>query len=147
MKTLFIYDNAEEYAKQTFTTLEQAKIRCDHYKKLQEQQHQAKKCPKCGQHTLEFETGCYEEGYGDYIYCENEKVEKVIDEDGEEFYKECDFTSKVTKNFEPIHHWWDFDEVLAFSIDIERDGKEEIEKQIGCTWTQFVENANKELIA
>lgn len=40
--------------------------------------YNAKKCPKCGSRSLCFESGSYEEGYGDYIYCDNENCEETF---------------------------------------------------------------------
>lgn len=141
-----IYNNPKQYAETTFMTLEQAKVRCNYYNKLEKLIYEAKKCPKCGEHTLEIESGCYEEGYSDYVYCGNDNI-KTVDGDGEDFFDECDFTSDVRKEFEPISHWYDFDVVLAFSIDIKKDGLLVTEKNIGCSWNEFVEKENKELIA
>jgi hypothetical protein len=138
-------DNPKEYAKQTHISLEQAEIRCKYFKELKEKIHAARKCPKCGEHTLAIEGGSYEEGIQSYVYCENDKI-PTIDEEGDEYMEECDFTSDVTKEFEPISHWYDFDVVLMFSIDIDRDGIKAIEKQIGCTWSDFVENDTKDLL-
>lgn len=145
VKKLSIYDDAKKYAKETFMTIEQAEVRCIYFKKMQEERHLAKICPKCGKQTLEIESGSYEEGISPYVYCENEEGEKVIDKDGNEFFNECDFTSDVTKEYTAINHWYDFDEILSFSIEVEREGLKKIEKQIGCTWNEFVENANREI--
>ena len=86
-----IYENEKEYAEKTFMTLEQAKLRCEFYKKLNQEINDARKCPKCHQDTLEIESG--EEGQSEYVYCESEIIK--IDEDGEEYSDECDFTSDV----------------------------------------------------
>lgn len=139
-----IYNNPEVYAKKTLMTTEQAIIRCEHFKKLQQVMYEAKKCPKCRQHTLEIEGGSYEEGTQDYVYCENDKV-TVNDEDGEEYLTDCDFTSDVEKEFEPISHWYDFDVVLAFSDNLERDGKDKAEIYIGSSWEEFVNASNEKL--
>lgn len=141
-----IYNNIEEYAKQTFMTTEQATIRCAHFKELEQKTHEAKKCPKCGKHMLAIETGSYEEGTHDYVYCENEQV-LVVDEDGDECFTDCDFTSDVETEYEPIWHWYDFDEVLAFSIELETEYKKEVETHIGSSWLEFVEASNKKLVS
>jgi hypothetical protein len=138
-------DNAKEYAEKTYITLEQAKIRCQYFIKLKAKIYEAKKCPKCGEHTLEIESGSYEEGYSSYVYCENDKI-PTVDEDGDEYMEECDFTSDVTKEFEPISHWFDFDVVLMFSINIESDGIKAVEEQIGCSWSEFVEKDTNDLL-
>lgn len=137
-----IYDNPQEYAKKTFITLEQAVLRCQHFKKLKKEIQEAKKCPKCGAYTLEFESGCYEEGYGDFIYCTNEISD--VDEDGEEVFVECGFTSSLTEQFQPLVHWYDFDIILMFSNDIEERGMDKVEKEIGCSWPEFVDKITKE---
>lgn len=139
-----IYNNTEEYAKQTFMSLEQSEIRCKYFRKIQQKMHESKRCSKCGQHTLEIESGSYEEGTQDFVYCENDKV-SVIDEYGEKYLTDCDFTSDVDKEYEPVNHWYDFDEVLAFSIDFESNGKEMVEKHIGCSWDEFINESNKKL--
>lgn len=118
-------------------SLEQAEKRCEHFKKLKEQIYQAKKCPKCGEHTLEIEGGSYEEGIKPYVYCENNKV-KVFD-GVEEYEDDCDFSSKITKEFEFLNSYCDFDVALAFVVDIQRDGFERTEKNIGCSWNEFIE--------
>lgn len=139
-----IYNDPKEYAQKTFTTTEQAEIRCKYFNELQAIIHEAKKCPKCNQHTLEIEGGSYEEGTHDFVYCENDKF-TVLDEDDEEYLTDCGFISAVEKKYEPINHWYDFDEVLAFSIDIEKSGKDKVENIIGCTWNEFVNSSNEKL--
>lgn len=139
-------DNSKEYAEKTLISLEQAEIRCEYFRKIKEKMYEAKKCPKCGEHTLEIEGGSYEEGINSYVYCENDKI-IVIDEDGEEYETECDFTSDITKEFEPISDWYDFDVVLMFSLDIDSDGIKAVEEQIGCSWTEFVEKDTMDLIS
>lgn len=141
-----IYNNSEEYAKRTFMSLEQAEIRCEYFRKLQQKMYESKKCPKCGQHTLEIEGGSYEEGTKDYVYCENDKVSE-IDEDGEKYLADCDYTSDVDKEHEPISQWYDFDEVLALVIDFDRNDKKEVEEHIGCSWDKFIDTSNKKLTA
>jgi carboxypeptidase C (cathepsin A) len=141
-----LYDHPKEYAKETFMSLDQAEIRCRHYKKMQEKRHKAKKCPTCGKHTLQIEDGSYEEGITAYVYCENDEV-PYVDEEGDTCFTDCEFTSEITEQYEPISHWYDFDEVLAFSMEVEEEGIKKIEERIGCTWTEFVEGSNKELTA
>ncbi|ALP36813.1 hypothetical protein ASL14_12210 [Paenibacillus sp. IHB B 3084] len=57
-----IYDNPEKFAKDLKISLEQAEMWCKNQKKIQEEIEQARLCPKCGKHTLEYEIGSYEEG-------------------------------------------------------------------------------------
>lgn len=139
-----LYNDPKEYAAQTLMSLEQATIRCNHFKKLKDQIFKAKKCPQCGQHTLEIEGGSYEEGYNSFVYCENDAV-NVTDEDGEIYQTDCDFTSNVKKEYEPISHYYDFDDVLAFSIHIKKDGLASVESSMGCSWSEFVKKANEKL--
>jgi ssDNA-binding Zn-finger/Zn-ribbon topoisomerase 1 len=136
-------DDTKNYAKETFITMEQAEIRCEHFKKIHQKIQDAKKCPKCGKHTLQIELGSYEENTTDYVYCDNDEIPYI--EDGEEYFNECDFTSDVTAQFEPISHWYDFDIVSSFACNIESEGLSQIEKQIGSSWFDFVEDDNKKL--
>lgn len=124
-------------------TLEQAKKRCEYFKKLHEQIHEAKKCPKCGEHTLEVEGGSYEENIKPYIYCSNDKV-KVVDGQ-EEYEDDCDYSSEITKEYEFLNTYCDFDVILAFVVDLERDGFERTEKNIGCSWKEFIEKESKDI--
>ncbi len=144
-----IYDNPQEYANKAYITLEQAKIRCKHFKKIEEEINETRKCPKCGEYTLEFEGGSYEEGYSDFIYCTNEVRQIDEDCDGcdvcEGCFVECEFTSNVTGQFEPLSDGYNFDIVLYFSFQIKECGIEEVEKQIGGSWPQFVDRDNSTL--
>lgn len=137
-----IYLNPKRYAEVTHTTLEQAKIRCDYFRTFLEKTEVAKICPKCKASTLEFECGSYEEGYGDYIRCENDQIE-TKDEEGDVYYEECNFTSDVTEEFIPLTSWYGFDVILMFAYDIEQKGMKEFEKELGCSWTEFVDNTTK----
>lgn len=130
-----IYDNPKEYAEKTSITLEQANVRCKYYKELENKVNEARKCPECGGHTLELESGSYYEGTSDFIYCDNEE-------------NDCEFTSNVTEQFEPLLHGYDFDIVLYFGVnDIQQKDIKEVEDDIGCSWFDFVEKHNKEIIS
>lgn len=139
-----IYNDPQKYSKQTSTSIEQAELRCSLFKQIQQKVHEARKCPKCSKHTLTLEEGNYEEGYSDYIYCENDKI--VVIDDGEECTTDCGFTSEALKEFELLYHWHDFDEVLAFSLDNEDRGIE-AERKLGCSWADFVDKSNQVLVA
>jgi hypothetical protein len=142
-----IYNDPKKYAEETHVTLKQAQIRCNHYKKIEELIHQRKKCPTCGKYTLEYEGGSYEGGIQPFIRCDNDEV-LVYDEDsGEEVFTDCKFTSDVTKEYEPLAGYFDFDEILMLSMDVERDGLEAVESMVGQSWFQFVETSNQELLA
>lgn len=136
-----IYNNPELYAKEANITLEQAEIRCTYFRKLEELNYLAKKCPSCGQHTLTFEEGSYEEGYGSYIYCDNDKL--IQTENGEEYESDCEFTSDVEKSYEAICDVRDLDVVLMFGFDMQKSDIKEFEAMVGCKWSEFVENNTK----
>lgn len=141
-----IYQSVEEYAKQTNITKEQAKIRCDYYLALQKKADEKRVCPECKQATLVHESGCSEGGYGDYIYCENDKVPYV--EDGEEGMTDCEFTTNDTGEYEEIMSYYDFDVVLAMAHDIERLKQDEMEVTVslGQNWQMFVERENQRIL-
>ncbi|MCK2000725.1 hypothetical protein MZM54_04890 [[Brevibacterium] frigoritolerans] len=138
-----LYNNPKEYAKETMMSIEQATLRCEHFKKIQQIMHEAKKCPKCGKHSLGIEGGSYEEGYSDYVYCENDEV--VVIENGEELFTDCGFTSDVKEEYEPLNHWYDFDVILSFCFQIKEEGLPETERNIGCTWDEFINKEKKQL--
>lgn len=141
-----IYQSATEYAKQTNTTEEQAKIRCDYYLALEKKAEKKRVCPDCKQPTLVYESSCSEGGYGDYIYCENDKVPYV--EDGEEGVTDCEFTANDCGEYEEIMPYTDFDVVLAMALDIERLKQDniEVEMSLGQNWHMFVEKNNQEIL-
>lgn len=124
-----IYKDPQTYAKEAYISLELATIRCAEYLPFVEAIEPAKKCPNCGEHTLAIELGSYEEGTSELVYCENEEG--------------CDFTSEVTDELEPLQHWYAFDEVLALSCDIDRDGLSTFEEQLGCSWVEYAEKIIK----
>ena len=82
--TMCAYESVETYAKFTHMSLEQAKIRYEHFIEIKKQMQESRKCPKCHKHTLAIEYGEWESGVSDWIYCENDE--------------ECDFTDDVKKN-------------------------------------------------
>lgn len=138
-----IYNNPEQYAKETHMTLAQAEVRCAHFKQLAQKMEDIRTCPKCGKNTLELEGGSYEEGIKASVYCENDEVKVVDEEDGEEYFTDCDFTSPVTKEYQALDSYYDFDIVLEFAGEINEVGITEIEKRIGSSWNDFVEKENK----
>jgi hypothetical protein len=71
-------------------------------------------CPKCGKPSLEWEMGSYEEGSDDYIYCSNYEV-PYLDEDGEQYFKDCEYVSDIKTEHEPLAHWYTFDHLLAIN--------------------------------
>lgn len=138
-----IYENPEKYAELTLTTLEQAKIRCEHFLQVEKEMHEVKKCPKCGKHTLEAESGSYEEGYGSYLRCENSEVE-TFDEESNRILDDCYYTSGITSEY-MVASEKDYDVVLAFSYELAEGKMPVLEKHIGCSWTEFVDKDNEKL--
>lgn len=141
-----IYQSVEVYAKKTNTTEEQAKIRCDYFLALQKTAEKKKVCPVCKQSTLEYESGCYEGGYGDYVYCDNDKV--PYSEDGEEGFTDCEFSTENIDEFIEITAHFDFDVVLMMAGDIAQSKKDdtEIELSLGSSWHDFVEKDNQDIL-
>jgi hypothetical protein len=129
------------YAEATFITMEQAEIRCEHFKKISQEMHEARKCPKCGKHTLAIES---EASTSDYVYCENDEI--PVNEDGEEYFTDCDYSTIATSKHKAVSHWHDFDVVLAFASNIDSEGLPGIEKQVGCSWSEFVDDDNRKLM-
>jgi len=110
-----------EYANKIgFYKLSLVKKRVKMYDKLFLMKEKAMICPECSHKSLEFEGGSYEEGYGDFIAC-----------------NQCDFTSDVETKFEPLVYGNDFDVLMWFAMDIERNGIKEVEHEIGCSWSEF----------
>lgn len=96
-----IHDNPYKYACVCNVPYELAKIAClkdRHYQK--ERRKHGPFCPKCGSKNIFYEMGSYEEGYGDYVECEN-----------------CGETYEPyeIKNVDYIIPFRDFDTVLYFS--------------------------------
>lgn len=142
-----IYDSAETYAKEIhIKDLHLAGIRANHYRNLMEQQYEARKCPKCGKHSLQFEGGSYEENTRDYIYCENgEVLEKDLD-DGTLRETDCGYATEFEDKHRILTDAETFDEVLMFSIEIEEHGKEYVESMVGKKWEVFVKEGTEELL-
>jgi hypothetical protein len=109
-----IYDDHVAYAKETRIPIRLAKIWCENQLELQKEMDAARICPKCKKNTLVLESGSYEENTSDYVYCENDEI-SVIDVDGEEYFKDCDYTAEPQKEHEPLSSWYDFDVILAMS--------------------------------
>lgn len=138
-----VYNSLEEYAAFTQMTLEQAKLRYGHFIELRKLVHESRKCPKCNMHTLELEGGEWESGISDYIYCENAEIQS-IDEEGDAYEEECDFTDDVNPQY-LFAKEADFDIVLYIACSIENEGMENIQKQLGCSWGDFIEKENAKL--
>jgi hypothetical protein len=101
----------KEYKDKTNCTEEQAKVAITYFNFINEKAIEASKCPKCSG-KLYFEGGSYEEGYGDFIACE-----------------ECDFTSDVEGIYEYLGPWYGFDPCLyAPEMFNHKSRKEEMEK-------------------
>ena len=139
-----VRDSVEGYAEKLNMTVEQAKVRLDHFASMQEGIKESKKCPKCGMYTLEIDGGEWEAGVQAFIYCENDEV-PTVDEDGEEYLESCEFTDSPKDCYifasEP-----DFDEVLMVSCSINIYDEVEVRAQLGQTWEEFVEESNKHIL-
>lgn len=134
-----IYTDYAAYARKVRITERLAKIWCDNQLKLAAEIEEAKKCPSCGKNTLEYEMGSYEENERDCIYCSNYEI-PLVDEDGEQYFGECDFVTTEIDKHEALMPWYDFDTLWAFSypenLIIANEGlqgwlkfvKEEVEK-------------------
>lgn len=109
-----IYANPYKYACQCSIPIELAKIACAkqrHFEK-EERKHRMY-CPVCGSKKVIFEGGSYEEGYGDFIECED---------CGETF--DCGEVPNV--EYANLTGWKDFDVVLFYSNTVNKeDGWEE----------------------
>ncbi|MFK7696413.1 hypothetical protein [Paenibacillus sp. HJGM_3] len=112
-----LYDDHVSYAKKTRIPVSLAKVWCANQLELQEEMDAARVCPKCGKPTLVLESGSYEEGTQDYVYCANDEIQ-AVDVDGEEYFEECDYTADPEKKHEPLSTWYDFDVIWAFSCGL-----------------------------
>lgn len=140
-----IYESAEKYAEHLNMSLEQATIRLEYFSKVKEEMKETRKCPKCKQYTLAVEGGEWESGISDWIYCENDKIE-MMDEEGEKYFGECDFTDGVKKEYLfAFDH--DFDAVLMMSCSLDINDEEAVENYIGSTWPEFVKRDTESLIS
>lgn len=98
-----IYANPYKYACKCNIPIELAKIAClkqRHFDK--EQKKHPMYCPVCKSKHLIFESGSYEEGYDDFIEC---------DDCGETF----DCNKVPNSEYASLTGWEDFDAVLYFS--------------------------------
>lgn len=130
-----IYDDPVTYAKKVRIPVSLSKIWCAEQLRLQKEMDAARVCPKCGHGTLVLEGGSYEECTSDYVYCEYDEI-PAVDEEGEEYFKECDYTSDPKKEHEPLSSWYDFDVILAMSI-----GKDSaFEEETLQDWVRFVKS-------
>lgn len=134
------YADVKAYAKRNQITEAQAKVRCDHFLAIERKIEAAKVCPKCNQPTLEFEQGSYEEGYGDFIFCDNDEVPVI--EDGETVMDDCGFKSDVIDPFKILGSGEDFDVVEYARYDLEQGT---VQEMYGMDWNEFVENDNQAL--
>lgn len=139
-----IYDSVETYSKQLNMSLEQAKIRVEYFLKMRDEMEKSRKCPKCGQLTLDVESGEWESGISDWIYCGNDEIETVND-DGDKFYEECEFTDDV-KNEYLFAFDHDFDVVLMMYSSVNITNEKEVLNFIGLSWNEFVENDTKDIM-
>lgn len=139
-----VYDSVEKYATELNMSIEQAEIRLAYFKKVREEMKHSRKCPKCHKYTLEFEGGEWESGIKDWVYCANDEIEK-IDDEGNKFLDECDFTDDVRKeHLFAFHH--DFDVVLMMSCGLDIHDDEAVLHLIGETWSEFVNKDTKTLL-
>lgn len=109
-----VYDDPEAYAKMVRMPLSLSRIWCASKLETEKEIENAKVCPKCGKATLTYEIGDWEACESDYVYCENGDVLEM-DEDGEEYFNDCDYVTDPEKKHEPLRAWYDFDEFLAMS--------------------------------
>ena len=128
-----IYANPYKYACQCCIPIELAKIACKKQRHfLKEQRKHRMYCPVCKSKNVVFEMGSYEEGYGDFIECED---------CGETF--DCNEVPNV--EYASLSGWEDFDAVLYFSnTENKSDGWKE-----ACgttTHKEWIEFATKNII-
>lgn len=143
MMKISIYDSVEKYSKKLNMSVEQAKVRLDYFSKVKVEIEESRKCPKCGQYTLVFEGGEWECGISDYIYCENDKIEKV-DEEGDLFYDECDFNDDVKSEYLFAFNN-DFDVVLMMSCGLDINDNQDVLNAVGLSWDEFVKKDTENL--
>ena len=97
-----IYDNPYKYAVVCNIPFWLAKIACKKQRHLLKEVNKHRMyCPTCGSRHLGFEGGSYEEGYSDYIYCED---------CGSQF----DVVEVPNSAYASLTGWEDFDPVLYF---------------------------------
>lgn len=109
-----IYDDHKAYARKVRITERMAKLWCDHQKKKIKEIHEAKKCPLCSAHTLEYESGSYEYNEPDYVYCDNDEI-PLVDEEGESYLGTCEFATTNIEDYIKLQHGYDFDYLLALN--------------------------------
>ncbi|MFV1457543.1 hypothetical protein [Bacillus mycoides] len=118
-----IYEDVNLYAKECRISLEQAKIRCEHFLGLQRETEKAKVCPMCKQHSLEIESDGCEFQSQSWIMCDSDDCEFTDDEQKEKYI--------------PLQIWYGFDEVLAIACSDMKHGIRD--------WEAFVEKSTQEL--
>lgn len=101
MRKKGIYGNPYKYAYKCDVPIDLARAICKLQRKYDKMRHRAAKCPKCKARALVYESGSYEEGYGDFIACDSCGEGFDVDE---------------IEHSELLHMWWDFDNVLWFSM-------------------------------
>ena len=139
-----IYDSVEGYAKELNMSIEQAKIRVEYFTRVKVEMNETRKCPKCHQYTLAVEGGEWEAGVSDWIYCDNDEIEKTT-EDGHKYFDGCDFTDDVeNKYLFAFEH--DFDAVLMMSCGLDIHNEQEVLNAIGCSWQEFVERDTNDFV-
>lgn len=128
-----IHEDVKEYAKKTMMTMEQAKIRCDYYKKqrsdFEKEVEKARICPDCKKAKLVFESGSYEDGLF-YTEAECQNPSCGFESDDYPYPEEGDL----------------FDVVLLFAGQAEREGLAETERQIGLSWSEFIKKDTEDLM-
>jgi len=85
--------NRSEYMKITKCSLFQAIIAIKYFEFIDKKLNELE-CPECG-NLLEVEYGSYEEGYDDFVMCD-----------------ECDFTDNFDEKYKYLSSWHGFDPVL-----------------------------------
>lgn len=97
-----IYSNPYKYAVKCNVPIELAKIACKKQRHIdKERKKHYPVCPQCGSKKLSYEMGSYEEGYGDFIECNDCGETYELDE---------------VENIDNLPCFeWDFDPVVYFS--------------------------------
>ena len=124
-----IYANPYKYAYICNVPIDYARVVQKQQNNISKIVYNARKCPKCGSRSLCFECGSYEEGYGDYIYCDNESCGET-------------FSVSDIKNGTYLSGWLDFDIVLWASKGKTDEERAESRKEQCCSegfenWSEF----------
>lgn len=121
-------EQINKYIKQCHCSYDQAKIRVEYFNKLKKEMEEASICPECSEKSLYIENTDIPESLDGWVECET-----------------CGFTDDLDE-YEALSNGYDFDVVLWFSIDIDKLGIDEVEKEVGLSWTEFVDKENQDLI-